>query len=586
MPSQLRFKRPLSHFRDNIHEDQPKTKKVKEDSNTNPSNTSCNSRSQYSCSRDVNGARVGSTASLISDGDENIIEDGSNQNNGVVDKKSTSEITKQSLLQPSGRNSATVIAANPNQSKALTKATSLESLSVTVGHAAWSVQALPTSEMLSIYPDMKQHEPSIDSNPISRPCTFFDACQAVMISDRGISTFTIGIQNRSWTACSSDSFVISLGEIWGYLQKNRTWPGGYSSDKIWRHHDSSATSAVHFPSNLTVLSTTIRPEQPLKTSTLQTSITLSVQSRTTPSAQSSTPQFTLIGKSFYAHNVPSRLHNAESLKCSCMPDGSACSDTTCLNVASRYWCDNNCDAGHTCANQPFSLRNSCKVSAFHTTDQRGWGLRADELIRKGSFIISYVGEILDRKALSLRLEEKRVKGDTEYYIMETNDDYFIDAEHYGNLSRFINSSCEANSESQKWTDPATGQTHVGIFALKDITSGTEITYNYLRTFGFGFDNSEVRVFECRCRAYTCCMFGPAERNHVDRCVGRRIRVRWDDGWYLGRVHSYSQQRKRFRVEYDDGDVEELTLGLPTLSNGDGVDFILLDENDKELKSDM
>lgn len=46
----------------------------------------------------------------------------------------------------------------------------------------------------------------------------------------------------------------------------------------------------------------------------------------------------------------------------------------------------------------------------------------------------------------------------------------------GALARFINHSCDANCETQKWI--VRGETRVGIFARQTIRPGQEITYNY------------------------------------------------------------------------------------------------------------
>ncbi len=419
------------------------------------------------------------------------------------------------------------------------------------GYPYWPVQVLPFSVVYTSYPELKLKPLAKGASPSSWPCMFFGTGEVAMIADRSIAPFITGVRKKYWAASDRQPFTISLGEMWGYLQKDRIWPSGYSSGRLWWNHGSTDKEALEACN------------------------------------QPGVPNFIRLKNSVYAPGVPkpSQTGIEEAPKCTCQPATVGCSDSSCLNVASRFWCDADCSAGKSCVNRPFSMRPAPKVSPFYTTNQRGWGLRLDESVRKGDYIISYVGEILDRTTLSKRLDQKNNNGHTEYYIMETNDEYFIDAEHRGNLARFINSSCAPNCESQKWTDPATGQTHVGIFALKDIVRGTEVTYNYREEFGFGFDETKIRSFVCRCRADTCCMMEPAEREHVVRCVGKRIRVRWDDGWYLGRVDSYSQERKRFRVLYDDGDDEELTLGLPTLpKNGDGVSFKLLDENDQELKN--
>jgi SET domain-containing protein len=45
----------------------------------------------------------------------------------------------------------------------------------------------------------------------------------------------------------------------------------------------------------------------------------------------------------------------------------------------------------------------------------------------------------------------------------------IDAGPKGNLSRFMNHSCDPNLETQKWN--VNGDVRVGLFALKDIKAG-------------------------------------------------------------------------------------------------------------------
>jgi hypothetical protein len=68
------------------------------------------------------------------------------------------------------------------------------------------------------------------------------------------------------------------------------------------------------------------------------------------------------------------------------------------------------------------------------------------------------------------------QGDTNFYLCEVSSNMVIDATNKGNMSRFINHSCEPNTEMQKWT--VEGETRVGIFALRDIKTGEELTYDY------------------------------------------------------------------------------------------------------------
>lgn len=68
-----------------------------------------------------------------------------------------------------------------------------------------------------------------------------------------------------------------------------------------------------------------------------------------------------------------------------------------------------------------------------------------------------------------------------------------------------------------------------------------------------------------------------ERLHIRKLVDQRIEVLWDDGsWYTGTVINYDTNSKRFRVHYDDDDVELLTLGMPNApKGGDDIKFRLL-----------
>lgn len=60
--------------------------------------------------------------------------------------------------------------------------------------------------------------------------------------------------------------------------------------------------------------------------------------------------------------------------------------------------------------------------------------------------------------------------------MKSGGSEVIDATDYGNLARFINHSWEPNCETQKWN--VLGEIWVGIFTLRDIQVGEELTFDY------------------------------------------------------------------------------------------------------------
>jgi [histone H3]-lysine36 N-trimethyltransferase len=52
----------------------------------------------------------------------------------------------------------------------------------------------------------------------------------------------------------------------------------------------------------------------------------------------------------------------------------------------------------------------------------------------------------------------------------------IDATRKGNISRYINHSCNPNAETQKWF--VDGFTRVGFFTTREVQPGEEISFDY------------------------------------------------------------------------------------------------------------
>lgn len=67
----------------------------------------------------------------------------------------------------------------------------------------------------------------------------------------------------------------------------------------------------------------------------------------------------------------------------------------------------------------------------------------------GQFIMEYVGEVLDYRQFKSRSKQYAKTGNIHHYFMALNADEVIDATLKGNISRFINHSCDPNSETQK-----------------------------------------------------------------------------------------------------------------------------------------
>ncbi|CAH8383775.1 unnamed protein product [Eruca vesicaria subsp. sativa] len=156
-------------------------------------------------------------------------------------------------------------------------------------------------------------------------------------------------------------------------------------------------------------------------------------------------------------------------------------------------CSSSCNCGSDCYNKPFQQRRVKKLK-LTLTEKCGSGIVADEYIQEGEFITEYVGEVIDDVTCEERLWEMKRRGETNFYLCEISKNMVIDGTNKGNKSRYINHSCNPNTQIQKWI--IEGETRIGIFAISDINKGEHITYDY-QFVQFGPDQ------ECHCGAIGC-----------------------------------------------------------------------------------
>nr|XP_046243900.1 histone-lysine N-methyltransferase NSD3 isoform X4 [Scatophagus argus] len=169
---------------------------------------------------------------------------------------------------------------------------------------------------------------------------------------------------------------------------------------------------------------------------------------------------------------------SEIQRCNCRPtDEHPCSlHSQCLNRMLQYECHPQvCPAGESCENQCFSKRLYAETEVVKT-DDRGWGLKTKQALKKGDFVTEYVGEVIDSEECQQRIKRAHENHISNFYMLTLTKDRVIDAGPKGNASRFINHSCSPNCETQKWT--VNGDVRIGLFALCDIEADAELTFNY------------------------------------------------------------------------------------------------------------
>uniref|UniRef100_A0A673L497 Histone-lysine N-methyltransferase NSD3 n=1 Tax=Sinocyclocheilus rhinocerous TaxID=307959 RepID=A0A673L497_9TELE len=191
---------------------------------------------------------------------------------------------------------------------------------------------------------------------------------------------------------------------------------------------------------------------------------------------------------------------SEIPRCNCKPtDERPCSqDSQCLNRMLQYECHPQvCPAGDRCHNQCFSKRLYPDTEVIKTTG-RGWGLKTKQDLKKGDFVMEYVGELIDSEECKQRIRHANENHVTNFYMLTLTKDRVIDAGPKGNLSRFMNHSCSPNCETQKWT--INGDVRIGLFTLCDIAADMELTFNYnLDCLGNGRTS-------CHCGSENCSGF--------------------------------------------------------------------------------
>jgi len=150
-----------------------------------------------------------------------------------------------------------------------------------------------------------------------------------------------------------------------------------------------------------------------------------------------------------------------------------------------YECNKLCKCGDECTNRVIQKGLNARVCIFRTDNGRGWGLKAREFIKKGRFVVEYVGEIITNEEAEERGKKYDAIHQTYLFDLDFNDRdapvFTIDAYKYGNVSHFINHSCDPNLHVYSvWVDTLDPRLpRIGLFAKRDIYASEELTFDYM-----------------------------------------------------------------------------------------------------------
>ena len=119
----------------------------------------------------------------------------------------------------------------------------------------------------------------------------------------------------------------------------------------------------------------------------------------------------------------------------------------------------------------------------------GFGLFATKVIKRAAYIATYRGPLLATEEAERR-EQRGAK-----YMFELNSRWTIDGSPRWNVARYMNHSCWPNAK------PITRKGRIVFVALREISPGEEITYNYGRDYyDYFIGNGGCRCAGCRMRA--------------------------------------------------------------------------------------
>lgn len=192
-----------------------------------------------------------------------------------------------------------------------------------------------------------------------------------------------------------------------------------------------------------------------------------------------------------------------------------------------YECNKKCQCGSECFNRVVQKGRKIKLCVYRTPNGCGWGVKTLENIKRGSFVVEYVGEVITSEQAEERGKKYDAEGRTYLFDLDYNlgdaNPYTVDAAFYGNISHFINHSCDPNlAIFNVWIDCLDPNLpRLCMFAVRDIVKGEQITFDYRQRAADGNEtlaataeesaessedgdqDSQKTQMECRCESHKC-----------------------------------------------------------------------------------
>eukprot|EP00271_Cylindrocystis_brebissonii_P005229 TRINITY_DN17187_c0_g1_i1.p1 TRINITY_DN17187_c0_g1~~TRINITY_DN17187_c0_g1_i1.p1 ORF type:complete len:764 (+),score=103.43 TRINITY_DN17187_c0_g1_i1:567-2858(+) len=247
-------------------------------------------------------------------------------------------------------------------------------------------------------------------------------------------------------------------------------------------------------------------------------------------------------------SCPARLRG-----CNCK-EGSMCNETKCACAGPKKefayagrkltWskalvveCGPNCGCSSLCPNRVAQNGIRFRLEVFKTVS-KGWAVRSWDFIPRGSVVVAYTGKVLhqsdltwedmyvlnldtvecaahgtsqrEAKSEEIKAHIRQLRGEEGAAAPEqkkrSKTEWVIDAKEAGNVSRFINHSCDPNLfyQATLWDHGDPQFAHPVLVAQENIPAMTELTYDYAYKIGSVRDQyGAVKSCPCNCGEKIC-----------------------------------------------------------------------------------
>ncbi|POI31429.1 hypothetical protein CIB84_004821 [Bambusicola thoracicus] len=180
-----------------------------------------------------------------------------------------------------------------------------------------------------------------------------------------------------------------------------------------------------------------------------------------------------------------------------------------------YECNSFCRCGPDCPNRIVQKGTQYSLCIFRTNNGRGWGVKTLQKIKTNSFVMEYVGEVITSEEAERRGQFYDNQGNTYLFDLDYDSDEFtVDAARYGNVSHFVNHSCDPNLQVfNVFIDNLDLRLpRIALFSTRTIKAGEELTFDYQMKGSIdltsdsadGLSSSRKRIRTvCKCGAVCC-----------------------------------------------------------------------------------